>query len=140
MLDPQRRILPGQLWKAVIGEDVTRTGRAQPVDDRAVRRRGRKSIRLCDDPGGEDAAAAAAGHEQVVRIDEPLLEHNVDACQQIGVVGTRVGVRDHVAEFAAVAGAATWIREEYDIVVSHVLLPAEIEPGAVHAVRTTMDV
>ena len=77
--------------------------------------------------------------EQVLRIDETLRDERVDAGHQIDVVLARIRVLDRVAERAAIAGAAARVRVEDDVVVGRVLLPAVVEPDAVHGVRTAVD-
>ena len=47
---------------------------------------GREPVGVADDPGREHAAAAAASDEQVLRIDEALRQHGVNARHEVVVV------------------------------------------------------
>ena len=134
-------ILPGQLREVVVPPGaVRRADKANPVDHRTVRRRGREAIRLADRPRRQHAAAAAAGHEHVALVDEAFFQELVDAGHQVVVILARIRVVDPVAELAAVAGAAARVGVEDHVAVCGHLLPSVVEADAVHAVRTAVDV
>ena len=74
-------VLPGRGVEPVAGEEVGLVGgqhEAVPVDDRLGGDRGAEAIGLADDPGGEDAAAAAARDEEIRGIDEAARQRSID--------------------------------------------------------------
>src|SRR5438105_9474060 len=77
-----------------------------PVAHGVGRYSGAEAVGLADDPAGEHAAAAAAGHEQVVFIDVAAIYDGIDAGHEVVEVMAGVGVMDQVAELLTVSGAA----------------------------------
>ena len=83
-----------------------------PVGDVALRDRRLEALRLRDRPVREQAAAAAAGHAEPIRVDVAFLQHFVDAGHQVLVVVAGVVELDDVAEVLTVGGAAARVGEE----------------------------
>src|SRR6266849_3568090 len=94
---------------------------------------------MADDPGGQHAAAAAAIDEEIAGVDVAPGDDLVHSSHQVVVVLAGIGILDSVAKGAAVAGGAAGIGVEQYVTLGGVVLPAEIEPHAVHPVGPPVD-
>ena len=97
------------------GRDVRRQHRAGPVDHGLLRRRGFEARRLADDPGGQHAAARAAGDEQIVGIDVAVRDRRIDGAHQVVVVLARIVVMNEIGELFAVRRRAARIGVQHDV-------------------------
>ncbi len=88
---------------------------------------------MLDGPGGQHAAAAAAGDKEIVGVDVALGDDGVDAAIEIGKIVAGIGVVDEVGEFLAVAGAAAGVGVKHYITHGRPNLLFEIETVAVVA-------
>src|ERR1700730_6191182 len=100
-------MLPGRAGEEVAGleevvVDIQR--RAVPVDDGLGGDGGAEAMGLADDPGGENAAAAAARDEQVMIIDVAALEHLVHAGHEVIVIVAGIIMVDELGKGLAVTG------------------------------------
>jgi hypothetical protein len=135
-------VLPGQARVPVL--PVRRVGVggqrvAEPVDHRLGHDRGAEAIGLADDPRGEHAAAAAAGDEQVVGVDEAARDHRIDAADQVVVVLARVVLVDQVGELGAVARAAARVGVQHHVALRGVELDLRREVRAVGGEGAAVD-
>ena len=92
-----------------------------------------------DDPGGQHAAAAAAGDEQPLRVDVAASDHGVDARHEVVVVLVRVVVMNQIGELLAVAGAAARIHVENHVARGGVQLYFRGKARRVHGERTAVN-
>jgi hypothetical protein len=60
------------------------------VGDIALRHRRREAVGVGNDPVGENAAAAAAGHRKFFRVDIATLQEFVHVNHQVAVIVTRI--------------------------------------------------
>ena len=112
---------------------------AVPVDDRIERSGGAEALGVLDGPAGEHAAAAAAGDEEIVRVDVALGDDGVDAAIEIVEIVAGIGVVNEVGEFLAVAGAAARIGVEDDVAHRSPDLFFEIEAVAIVGERAAVN-
>jgi len=105
-----------------------------------MRRCGPETIRLSDHPGGQQPAAAAAGHAEPPGVDVLALRHRVDHGHQVAEIVARVAVLDDVAEHLPIAGAAPGIGDEHEVARcgQHLELVEEVRP--VHGMRAAVDI
>ena len=123
-----------------VAEPVVRRQRlADPVHHRLLRDRGAETIRLPDDPRGQDPARAAAGDEQVLLVDITPRDYRVHARHQVVVVLAGIVVVEEVAELLAVAGAAARVGVEDDIPGGRHQLHLRREAVAVVGDRAAVD-
>ena len=112
---------------------------AVPVDDGIEARGGAEAFGVLDGPSGEDAAAAAAGNEEIVGVDVAFGDDGVDAAIEVGEIVAGIGVVDEIGKFFAVAGAAAWIGVEDDVTHRSPDLFFKIEAVAVIAKRAAVN-
>ena len=92
------------------------------------------------DPRRQYAASATARNKKVLWVDEAFVKQRVDACHQIVVILTRIGVHNLIAEGTSIARATTWVRTEDDVTLRRLPLPAVIEANTIHSMRSSVDV
>src|ERR1700674_1279741 len=109
--------IPGIPGEPIFGDEgnVGSEREAVPVDDRIERSRGAEAISVLDGPTGENTAPAAAGDEEIIRVDIALGDDGVDPAIQVVEIVTGIGVMDEVGKVFAVAGAAARIGVEHDV-------------------------
>ena len=127
---------PGRLKE----REVRRVPPIGPARDVALRNGRGKTRRLTDHPVRQQAAAAAAGHAQLLLVDVAALNHLIDAGHQIFVIVARIMVLNDVAEFLAVGRAAARIRIEHHVTLRRHPLKLMLENVAVGRVRSAMNV
>ncbi len=87
-------VVPGIAGKPIFGGegDVAGEHEAVPVDDGIKRGGCAEAGGVLDGPGGEHAAAAAAGDVEIVRVDVTLANDSIDAAIEIVEIVARIGV------------------------------------------------
>src|SRR5215467_2871418 len=127
-------VLLGIAGKPVFGaddRDVAGQRPTRPVDYGIQRHCCTETSRPVNHPAGQNSASAAAGNEEVVRVNVPFSQNGVDTGIQIEEIITRVRVVDQIAKFYAVARAASRVRIYNHVTLrSHQLL-FEIEPRSI---------
>src|SRR5260370_4084937 len=134
-------VVPGIAGKPIFrGErNVAGEHEAVPVDDRIERGGGTETGGVLDSPGGEHAAAAAAGNVEIVGVDVALCDDSVDAAIEVVEVIAGIGMMDEVGELLAITGASARVGVELDgrRIITKMLF--EIEAVAVIAKRSAVD-
>src|SRR5262249_5229116 len=92
-----------------------------------------------DSPARQDAAAAAAGNEEIVRVDVALGHHSVHAAVQVIKIVAGIRVMNEVGKLLAVAGAPARICVQHHVTHGSPNLLFKVEAVAIIPERPTVN-
>src|SRR5215467_9105623 len=111
-----------------------------PIGNVALRYGRREPIRMGNGPIGQNAAATATRHGELMRIDVTALQQFVHADEQVAVVVAGIVILNDVAEVLAIAGRSSRVEVEDNVPLRRHPLKFMIKDPAVGRVGSPVNI